>query len=93
MDHDARNFIAALGGYRSVASALSKRGTTVHIAMQAGVFPASWYDALCKLAKASGIDAPERSLFSFLQLAASGDADGGSFDEVNLGDRLHEHAS
>jgi len=37
--------------------------------MQAGVFPAAWYDAFCELARGASIDEPPRSLFSFINLA------------------------
>lgn len=63
-----REFIDALGGYRAVASGLKKKHTTVHSHMQAGVLPAAWYDALCRLARDHDKEEPPRSLFSFLQL-------------------------
>lgn len=65
---DTRAFIAALGGYRSVATRLGKKPTTVHSHMQRGALPASWYDALCHLAHEMGLHAPDRGLFSFLQI-------------------------
>jgi len=68
MYSDAREFIIALGGYRSVAVRLDKKPTTVHSHIQAGVLPAAWYDALCQMADKHGKDEPQRSLFSFLQL-------------------------
>ena len=64
-----REFIDALGGYRAVAAELTKKHTTVHSHMQAGVFPAAWYDAFCELARGASIDEPPRSLFSFINLA------------------------
>jgi hypothetical protein len=63
-----REFIHALGGYRAVAAELTKKHTTVHSHMQAGVLPAAWYDALCKLARDGGKEEPQRALFSFLQV-------------------------
>jgi hypothetical protein len=63
-----REFIDALGGYRVVAAELTKKHTTVHSHMQAGVLPAAWYDALCKLACHGGKEEPQRGLFSFLQV-------------------------
>ena len=93
MDHDARSFITALGGYRSVATALSKRGTTVHVAMQSGTFPAAWYDALCKLASQADVTPPSKSLFSFLQLCSLSKAGDGAGCNFNSGDRFHERAS
>lgn len=65
---DTRDFITALGGYRSVASHLGKGATTVHTHMQAGKLPAAWYDALCRLAGQKGVAMPSRSLFTFLAL-------------------------
>lgn len=65
---DARDFIAALGGYRAVASRLAKKPTTVHSHMQAGTLPAAWYAALCQMARDDGIQDPPRALFSFLKL-------------------------
>lgn len=65
---DTRKFIEALGGYRQVANRLGKGRTTVHTHMQAGVLPASWYDALCQLAVEKGIDAPPKRFFSFLDM-------------------------
>lgn len=68
MYENPREFIDALGGYRAVATGLKKKHTTVHSHMQAGVLPAAWYDALCRLAKSRGKAEPPRSLFSFLQI-------------------------
>ena len=65
---DTREFIAALGGYRSVAIRLNKKPTTVHSHMQAGSLPAAWYDALCQMAREAQKAEPDRRLFSFLQL-------------------------
>jgi len=63
-----REFIDELGGYRAVAAGLTKKHTTVHSHMQAGVLLAAWYDALCKLAREAGKKEPQRALFSFLQV-------------------------
>ena len=93
MDNPARSFISKIGGYDAVALSLSKAPQTVHSAMQSGVLPAAWYDALCTLAKAGGVEAPPRSLFSFLQLTTASNADCGSGCGFNSGDRLHERAS
>jgi len=68
MDTPTRAFILALGGYQAVARSLHKRSTTVHTAMQSGTFPASWYDALCRMAIDASLDEPPRSMFSFLQI-------------------------
>ena len=68
MYSDSREFITALGGYRSVAVRLDKKPTTVHSHMQSGVFPAAWYDALCELAREASVEEPPRALFSFLDL-------------------------
>jgi hypothetical protein len=68
MYENPRKFIAALGGYRAVARALNKTHTTVHSHIQAGVLPASWYDALCQMAIDASLEEPPRSMFSFLQI-------------------------
>ncbi len=68
MNHDVRHFISSLGGYRDVAKRLEKKPTTVHTHMQAGTLPATWYDALCRLARERGLREPERALFNFLRL-------------------------
>jgi hypothetical protein len=63
-----KEFIGALGGYRAVALALGKTHTTVHSHMQAGVLPAAWYAALCRMARDASLEEPPRSMFSFLQI-------------------------
>lgn len=63
-----RELVEALGGYRSVASRLGKKPTTVHTQMQSGAFPAAWYDAMCKLSNEACLPEPNRSLFSFVVL-------------------------
>jgi hypothetical protein len=68
MDTPARKFVKSLGGYQAVADSLNKKPQTVHTAMQSGVFPAAWYDALCKIAIESHQKEPPRALFSFLQV-------------------------
>ncbi|WP_390923815.1 carph-isopro domain-containing protein [Parasedimentitalea psychrophila] len=68
-----RNLIQTLGGYRAVATRLNKKPTTVHTHMQEGTIPASWYDALCRMAREKGIEEPPRSMFSFLQVAPDGE--------------------
>ena len=68
MHTDTRAFITALGGYRSVATRLGKKPTTVHSHMQSGVMPAAWYDAFCRMADIDGIAQPRRDLFSFLKV-------------------------
>jgi hypothetical protein len=68
MQSETRAFFDALGGYRAAAERLGKRPTTVHTHMQAGSLPASWYDALCRLAREDGIEEPPRSMFSFLKI-------------------------
>ena len=67
MYDNPREFITALGGYRTVASRLAKKPTTVHSHMQAGTLPAAWYDALCQIAREDGLEEPARDLFSFLR--------------------------
>lgn len=71
---DARDFIFQLGGYRSVATRLKKRPTTVHSHMQAGVLPAAWYPALCSVASEFKVAEPQRELFSFIELPERDDA-------------------
>ncbi|WP_298491582.1 hypothetical protein [uncultured Maritimibacter sp.] len=61
-------FIKSLGGCGVVSCRIGKGYTTVHSAMRAGVFPATWFDALCDLARELGIPEPPRSLFSFVEL-------------------------
>ncbi|WP_299084166.1 hypothetical protein [uncultured Ruegeria sp.] len=68
MDTPTRTFVSSLGGYQEVAKALRKKPQTIHTAMQAGVFPSAWYDALCQMAREAKLQEPPRSLFSFLQL-------------------------
>lgn len=63
-----REFIHALGGYRSVADRIKRKPTTVHSHMQSESLPAAWYVALCALSRDIGIQEPQRDLFSFLQL-------------------------
>ena len=66
MESPARKFIASIGGYQAVALAIGKKPTTVHTAMQAGVFPAAWFLALCDLAERAEVSAPDMTLFSFI---------------------------
>ncbi|KPU84356.1 hypothetical protein JI58_04250 [Marinosulfonomonas sp. PRT-SC04] len=68
MNTPTRTFISALGGYHAVAKSLKKKPQTVHTAMQSGIFPAAWYNALCELARKASIEEPKRDLFSFINL-------------------------
>ena len=68
MYKNTREFITALGGYRSVARRIDKRPTTVHSHMQSGSLPSAWYPALCMLAREQKIQEPDRCLFSFLKI-------------------------
>jgi hypothetical protein len=68
MDKPTRTVIAALGGYQAVARFLHKKPSTVHTAMQSGVLPAAWYDALCQMSFDASLEEPPRSMFSFLQI-------------------------
>lgn len=69
MREDVRDFVAALGGYRAVATRIGKKPTTVHTHMQSGALPPAWYDAACKMAAEAGLPEPSRDLFSFAQIA------------------------
>jgi hypothetical protein len=66
----SRNFITALGGYRTVARRLGKPPTTVHHWSSAGDgrFPSHLYGAFCDLADEAGVPRPPLDLFRFLPL-------------------------
>lgn len=60
-----------------MAGMITKKPTTIHSAMQAGVFPAAWYDGFCALARAEAISEPNRELFNFLKLPGNDGGPGG----------------
>ncbi|WP_273691688.1 hypothetical protein [Ketogulonicigenium vulgare] len=65
MYENPKQFLDALGGYRSVAMRLGKGSTTLHGYLTAGRFPARFFDAMVKLSREKGALPPPDHFFTF----------------------------